>query len=285
MASRKSTKLRIPHSQEDCELVGILEQLAPKESTQGRKIALILHGAMGHKDYLFQKRLALRFPMDSFRFDFRGYHESGGQRTQGGLMKDAEDLVTVVSYLRNTYGYEIDLVVGHSRGSVVGMYWLCTSEEGQRVCAMVNVSGRYRMHRVYDVAEAYKEEWDAKGYYERTVTVARQTIVERIYPHNIEEISEWNTAIVWDKFPDQIHVLTMHGLVDKAVPAYDAVIYSRALGARTPGTHNLHLIEEADHNFTNRQDEVVDCILEWWDALNQGRLKTGILLTGVRGKL
>jgi hypothetical protein len=41
MASRKSTKLRIPHSQDDCELVGILEQLAPEESTQGRKIALV----------------------------------------------------------------------------------------------------------------------------------------------------------------------------------------------------------------------------------------------------
>jgi uncharacterized alpha/beta hydrolase family protein len=51
----------------------------------------------------------------------------------------------VVSYLRNTYGYEIDVVVGHSRGSVVGMYWLCTSEEGQHARAMVNVSGRYRM--------------------------------------------------------------------------------------------------------------------------------------------
>jgi alpha-beta hydrolase superfamily lysophospholipase len=61
-------------------------------------------------------------------------------------MKAVEDLVTVVSYLRNTYGYEIDVVVAHSRGSVVGMHWLCTSEEGQRVRAMVNLSGRYRMH-------------------------------------------------------------------------------------------------------------------------------------------
>lgn len=285
MTTRKSTKLRIPHSQDNCELVGILEQLAPNESTQGRKIALILHGTMGHKDYLFQKRLALRFPMDSFRFDFRGNHESGGQRTQGGFAKDVEDLVMVVSYLRNTYGYEIDVVVGHSRGSVVGMYWLCTSEEGQHARAMVNVSGRYRMDRIYDVAEAYKEQWDAKGYYERTVTVARQAVVERIYPQDLVEFSQWNTAIVWDKFPDQIHVLTLHGLVDKTVPTYDAVIYSRALGARTPGTHSLHLIEEADHNFTNRQDEVVDCILQWWDALGQGCLKTGILMTGVRGKL
>lgn len=31
---------------------------------------------------------------------------------------------------------------------------------------------------------------------------------------------------------------------------YDAVIYSRALGARSPGTHNLHLVDDADHNFT-----------------------------------
>jgi len=54
--------------------------------------------------------------------------------------------VTVVDYLRRIYGYEVDVVVGHSRGSVVGMHWLCTSEEGQRARAMINVSGRYRMH-------------------------------------------------------------------------------------------------------------------------------------------
>jgi hypothetical protein len=32
---------------------------------------------------------------------------------------------------------------------------------------------------------------------------------------------------------------------------YDSVIYGNILGARSPGTHNLHIIEEADHNFTN----------------------------------
>ena len=31
---------------------------------------------------------------------------------------------------------------------------------------------------------------------------------------------------------------------------YDAILYSRALGNRSPGTHNLCLIEDADHNFT-----------------------------------
>lgn len=75
-----------------------------------------------------------------------GNHESGGQWTQGGFADDVEDLVAVVAYLRSTYGYEVDMVVGHSRGSVVGMHWLCTAEEGKRVRALVNVSGRYRMH-------------------------------------------------------------------------------------------------------------------------------------------
>ena len=57
-----------------------------------------------------------------------------------------QDLVTVVAFLRHTYGYKVDMIVGHSRGSVVGMHWLCTSEEGKHVSTMVNVSGRYRMH-------------------------------------------------------------------------------------------------------------------------------------------
>lgn len=30
---------------------------------------------------------------------------------------------------------------------------------------------------------------------------------------------------------------------------YDAIIYARIFGARTPGTHHLHLVEDADHNF------------------------------------
>jgi hypothetical protein len=42
--------------------------------------------------------------------------------------------------------------------------------------------------------------------------------VERIYPQDLVEFSQWNTSIVWDKFPDQIDVLTLHGLVDKTVP-------------------------------------------------------------------
>jgi len=100
---------------------------------------------MGHKDYLFQKRLAVRLPLDSFRFDFRGNHETGGVWKQGALDEDLVDLQAVVDYLKQTYGYVIELVVGHSRGSVVAFRWISTTEDGRKVSAFVNASGRYRM--------------------------------------------------------------------------------------------------------------------------------------------
>lgn len=127
-----------------------------------------------HKDYLFQKKLAKALPIDSFRFDFRcetwslpsgithihpilsfrGSHETGGVWKMGALHEDLEDLEVVVQYLSKEFGYVVDLVVGHSRGSVVAMRWLCIAEEAKHVRGFVNVSGRYRMEvsRLFDYA-------------------------------------------------------------------------------------------------------------------------------------
>jgi uncharacterized protein len=100
--------------------------------------------------------------MDSFRFDFRydvyraqpdvvynmclrGNHETGGDFKQGRIREDVIDLQVVVEYLKSKFGYKIDMLVGHSRGSVVAFHWICKTEDGRNVSTMVNVSGRYRM--------------------------------------------------------------------------------------------------------------------------------------------
>jgi len=142
-----------------------------------------------------------------------------------------------------------------------------------------------RHSRILDQAGTYKEDFASKGYYDWKVVVARKAVVQRIYPHDLEKFSRWDSSIVWDKFPSSIDVLTIHGLVDETVPVYDAVIYARAFGARAPGTHSLHLIEDTGHNFTGRRDEVVDCILEWWEARCLGSLITGVFRTGLQSKL
>ncbi|KAG7444200.1 ectomycorrhiza-regulated esterase [Guyanagaster necrorhizus] len=287
---RTSTKIWIPHSTEpNCSIVGILEQLTPGQPTNGKKIALILHGSAGHKDYLFHKHLGIRLPLDLFRFDFRGCHETPGTWRQGSLEDDVVDIGVVVDYLEKTFGYQVDLVVGHSRGSIVGIHWLCTSEVGKKVSGFVNVSGRYRM-RVAETALAKKwtESFLSQEYHIWTPTVARKVLSIKIYPEDVENFCKFDTSLVWDRFPQGTDVLTIHGLSDMQVPPYEAVIYARALSNRDPGTHSLHLMEDADHNFIGRQDEVVAAILEWWSAHERGDLQSGIwrgAAAGLRGRM
>lgn len=75
----------------------------------------------------------------------RGNHETGGTWKQGAIHEDIEDLLLVVEHLKKTYGYVVDLVVGHSRGSIVGFHWISQYPDGRSVSAFVNASGRYRM--------------------------------------------------------------------------------------------------------------------------------------------
>ncbi|KAH8114553.1 ectomycorrhiza-regulated esterase [Phellopilus nigrolimitatus] len=289
----KTTRLWIPHTfVPDCKIAGDLEQVEPSEPTHGRKVALILHGTMGHKDYLFQKRLAKVLPIDSFRFDFRrvmntlGFwsnHETGGVWKMSALDEDLEDLQVVTQHLSETFGYIINLIIGHSRGSVVAMRWLCTTE-GKRVRGFVNVSGRYRME--VDRAGIYKPYFESQGYYDWKVTVARKPVIGRIYPRDLDIFASWDSSLVRDRFSPNTHVLTLHGLKDETVPPYDALIYARVLGTRSPGTHNLHIIEEANHNFSAHQVEVVETILHWWSLLERGGLQTGVLNTDfIKGRL
>src|SRR5882762_1051465 len=111
----------------------------------------------------------------------------------------------------------------------------------------------------------WQSDIDTKGYYEWNVTVARKPVTGRIYLDGLQDFMSWDTSIVWEKFPPHVHVLSLHGIQDQTVPVYDpgyifirateltssrydALIYARALTNRSPGTHNLHLVENADHN-------------------------------------
>lgn len=79
--------------------------------------------------------------------EYRGNHETPGTWAFGRFTNDVLDLEVVVDYLAREFGYIVDMVVGHSRGSVVGMLWLCKHRDGAAKDATryVNVSGRYRM--------------------------------------------------------------------------------------------------------------------------------------------
>ncbi|KAL4251867.1 hypothetical protein ABKN59_002648 [Abortiporus biennis] len=244
VTSKKTTKLYVPHPDvPEVPICGVLEQVEPSTSTEGREIGLILHGAMGHKDYLFQKRLGLRLPIDSFRFDFRGNHETPGPWRAGAFLEDVRDLDVVVEYLKRMALLE----------------------------------------RIYDTAD--REALRTQGFYKVTCPIAGKPTTFTITKEHLEEFSAFDTSLIWDKFPSHVHVLTLHGMGDRVVPPYDATIHARALSTRTPGTHNLAFVEDADHNFIGYYDVVISTILEWWDLGEHDSLKNGVWKTGVRGKL
>lgn len=66
---------------------------------------------------------------------------------------------------------------------------------------------------------------------------------------------------------------------------YDGLIYAGALSSRSPGTHSLHLMEDADHIYTNRHEDLINTILDWWNFRQKGELVTGIWIPGVKNKL
>jgi len=136
-------------------------------------------------------------------------------------------------------------------------------------------------------AIVWKASFDEHGYHEWTVSVARKQVTVKIFPEDLEQFMKWDSSIVWDHFPPTVDALTIHGLADNTVSPYDALIYTQAFSNRTPGTHTLNFIEDADHNFTGRQDKVVDAIIDWWAARERGGLKTGVWVEheGLRGKL
>ncbi len=63
--------------------------------------------------------------------------------------EDVEDIQVVADYLIRNFGYVIDLIVGHSKGSVAAMRWVCISPQAANVRGFVDVSGGYRLHVRY----------------------------------------------------------------------------------------------------------------------------------------
>ncbi|KAG7439685.1 uncharacterized protein BT62DRAFT_983375 [Guyanagaster necrorhizus] len=217
----------------------------PGKSTHRRKLAL---ADISHKDYLFLRRLATTLPMDaSLRLSVRHF-ESPGIWRQTSLEQDVLDLHVVTEYLTTYFGYHIDLIVAHSRGTILAVRWLCTTEEGKSVSGFVNVSGRYRI---------------------RT----------KVYPEDIDTSANFDGSLVESTFPQRTDILTTHGVLDRTVPVYDAMLYVKTLSKRYPGTHSLHLMENTDHNCTGRYDEV--------DSQLKGKLQSGVWkgTEDVKGKL
>lgn len=282
------TKIRIPFPNEanpTLYIVGILAQKSsspfdpssPSSSSSPpprRKLALITHGVLAHKDQAYHKLLAAQLPMDSFRFDFRANHETPGDWDMAKFENDIEDVECVLAHLYEKYGYQLDIFVGHSRGSLVGWKWFAENSPTyrQRVQSSepplwVSLGGRWRMDRIHDRDAVYQPEFDKQGYYTWNAKVAGKEVSVRITPAQVEEFAQYPISTLVSQFPADIDCLLIHGTADETVPCPDVGFYLNALTARADrvaGQTQLHLVEKGNHMFKGHYDEVAAIVTQWY---------------------
>ncbi|KAM0792150.1 hypothetical protein ACM66B_004848 [Microbotryomycetes sp. NB124-2] len=264
-------------------LIGILQQSKDgaraasrgSSATRGRRIALIIHGVLAHKDQIYHKKLANALAdrgLDSFRYDLRGQGgESAGEWGMMNIDDDVRDLQVVIKHLDVEYGYRVHLIVAHSRGSLLSTYYLSCFDHPHVL--FVNLSGRYDMTKIlrdqrYIELRRRNEYIEGKTIIWRT-RVAGADLERPIDAAGLRSFAEWDNSYLQSSFDQNIHVLTVHGTADKIVPVDDAHTYHRILSQRSPGTHTLSLVEGAGHNFVKPFDEPVNSILKWLDKVDK----------------
>lgn len=200
--SGNEVELRIPSVQPGVDLVGILHRKPHGDNAQPRRIALILHGLLAHKNQCYHRALAEALPIDSYRFDFRGNGDSTGDWTMGTLDNDVQDLATVIRYLHHQQRYTIDLIVAHSRGSMISWMYLSKDERelernGGRAWLpnLVVASGRWQMDKVLETYARFQEGFDKEGYYRWQITSAGKKREYIVWPRDLQAMSQLKTPV------------------------------------------------------------------------------------------
>lgn len=253
-----SGTLAIPHAAD------LSEEERYKFASPTKRVALILHGQGGHRNYCYQKivahRLAAELGMYSLRIDFRGcgssddYEDPDLGRT---LALDVEDIQNSVSYLldasKNALGlnFELAALIAHSRGGVAMFLWALRQDELREsdpsnaiiVPNLINMSARFDSKTVYD-RYPKENEWDYL--YQSCLRHGKWTRY-KIPKNEIEELSKPDLTKLRG-LSTRWSVLSVYGMEDDIIPKVDSANYANHLN-RGLYSHELRLVPGADHNF------------------------------------
>lgn len=229
------------------------------------KMALILHGQGGHKNYCYQKRLAHKLAANlgiySLRFDFRGCGDSADNESDVNgriLAQDVEDIQAAAEFVIDgsknplKINFTLSSLIAHSRGGVAMFLWVLKQNEISKtdpakaiiVPNIVNCSTRFRSYTVLDRYDVLDEDFPTVGQ-----TCLRHGEMQMIEIPRLEllDLAKPDLTPV-AQLPLDWSVLSIYGLHDVIVPIQDATHWANHLN-RGPNSHKLRLIPRADHSF------------------------------------
>ncbi|XP_065849084.1 uncharacterized protein [Euphorbia lathyris] len=232
-------------------LVGLLHE------TGSKHLVIICHGFQSSKERIPMLNLAVAVEnqgISAFRFDFGGNGESEGSFQYGNYHREAEDLRSVVQHFRRQKRV-IGAVAGHSKGGNVVLLYASKYND---VNAVVNISGRFDLKRGIEgrlgkeflqriKQNGFINVYSRKGRLEYCVT--EESLMDRL-------TTDTHAACL-SIHPD-CRVLTVHGSMDKIVPVEDAMEFAKLIP-----NHELHILKEADHEYTMHQKELASIVIDF----------------------
>ncbi|RGB23731.1 tyrosine phosphatase family-domain-containing protein [Rhizophagus diaphanus] len=244
-------------------IVGILEKKS-SNGTLGEKLVIICHGSAGHKNYLFQEKLAKELSFDNFRFDFRGNGESDGILKFSNFQEDVEDIDTVVKYLEKEFGYKLYAAIGHSKGSVAILKYACYVN--RNISHVINISARYNMAAGLSLLEnSAFDSLKEQGYFYQNNKIRGEIIRMKITKKDLNDFIDYDMSFV-HKMPDTTSVLTCHGIMDEIVSVKDATIFANLIP-----NHTLKLLPGVNHNYSNKHNELIKIIINYFSNKSQSK--------------
>ncbi|PRQ46856.1 putative feruloyl esterase [Rosa chinensis] len=238
-------------------LVGLLHETGSKE------LVILCHGARSHKGDNIMTKLALALKKEgisAFCFDFAGNGESEGTFQFGQYWREVDDLHAVVQHFSGT-NHTVSAILGHSKGGDEVL--LYASKYGD-VRTVVNVSGRYDLNGGLELrlGKNFMERIKKQGYLDikdKTGTFDCRVTEESLLDRMNTKMHESCLKIAKD-----CRVLTVHGSDDDVIPVGDALEFAKIIP-----NHKLHVIQGADHYYSDHQAELASTILEFLKAAFQ----------------
>ncbi|XP_002308555.4 uncharacterized protein LOC7470694 isoform X1 [Populus trichocarpa] len=232
-------------------LSGILHE------TGSKQLVIVCHGFQSSKERIPMVNLAAALEKEgisAFRFDFAGNGESEGSFQYGNYRREAEDLRAVVQHFRRE-NRVISAVIGHSKGGNVVLLYASKYND---VHAVVNISGRFNLEKGMEgrlgkdfllrlKQHGYIDVFNRKGKFEYRVT--EESLKDRLTT---------DIHAVCLLIQQECRVLTVHGSMDKFVPAEDALEFAKFIP-----NHKLHIIKGANHEYTSHQGELTSVVLDF----------------------
>lgn len=228
------------------------------------KAALILHGQGGHRNNCYQKYLAHKLTkhlgMYTLRIDFRGCGASAPGAKTRNIDQDLEDTRDSVDFLldpkKNNLGLSLTItfIAGHSRAASMVLLYVKEEDlkyrgtEGDKAVVIPNVvngASRFDSLTVYD---QYPELQDKSVKDVKMKIPVDGKMHEFGVPRSEIESRAMIDLSNMDKLSPEISVLTVLGVLDTTILLSDGIKFANVLN-RGPGSHQLEMIQNADHNY------------------------------------